>query len=462
MTGYFQQPERWMGMGIAFLLILAMGIAPSAAIGVSGAKYMGSIPAGGMDTHKITVSLGADEQPADIAVEVMGFGQAPNIGYFTLDPANDPGPYSARTFITLDKTALHLEPGQSGDIIATIQLPQNAGAGGKYAIIYVHALPGPGQSITTAINVPVIITVAGTTATESGSILNINTGEVTIGQPIVVTTTFKNTGNYHYYHTVNTVTLSDSNGKILSTDSTTPSVYAVIPDSTVNYTVRPAVADLPVGTYTLNSKVLLENGKVLDEKSTTFGIQKPYIPPVTESSMSLAPGSPGTLMSPDSRISVVFPQGAVLGDAIVTLKPYSKEKLSAAPSGAKLGATSFEITGLSGLLSKDATVKVTYSADDLAAAGGDASQLKLAYFDAAQGAWVILPTQVDTQSMTLTVSTNHLSVWAVMVSSSITGGASSAGVPGGATSSTPLPVSVILLALGISVVAITARTRKRK
>ena len=67
----------------------------------------------------------------------------------------------------------------------------------------------------------------------------------------------------------------------------------------------------------------------------------------------------------------------MLADVVVTLKPYPTNQLSPAPSGAKLGATSFEITGLAGLLSKDATVKVKYSADDLAAAGGDASHLKL-------------------------------------------------------------------------------------
>ena len=32
--------------------------------------------------------------------------------------------------------------------------------------------------------------------------------------------------------------------------------------------------------------------------------------------------------------------------------------------------------------------------------------------------WVILPTQVNTQDMTLTTTTNHMGVWAVMVSSS--------------------------------------------
>ena len=152
-----------------------------------------------------------------------------------------------------------------------------------------------------------------------------------------------------------------------------------------------------------------------------------------------------------------FPQGAVLGDGVVTLKPYAKDKLEPAPANAKLGATCFEITGLTGLLSKDATVKVTYSADDLAAAGGDASQLKLSYFDAAQGAWVILPTQVNTQDMTLTTTTNRMSVWAVMVSSS-----TGAGSPAGASTKASLPAVLSIVALAVTAIIVGSTARQRK
>jgi hypothetical protein len=186
----------------------------------------------------------------------------------------------------------------------------------------------------------------------------------------------------------------------------------------VSFTINPDLKNLPLGTYTVNSKVLLEDGRILDNKTTTFAVKTIYIPPVTEASIKLSPGSAGNLVSPDGRYFVSFPQGSVLGDVVVTLKPYSNNKLQPAPAGTTPGATSFEITGLSGLLSKDATVRVTYSADDLSAAGGDPSKMKLAYYDTAKNEWTILPTQVNTQDMTLTTTTNHLSVWAVMILSS--------------------------------------------
>ncbi len=427
----------------ALVIVLMLSVVSVSAISVSGAKYMGNISPGETAVHKMTVGIGPGEDPTDVLVEVMGFGQSMDKGYITLDPANDLNPYSARPYIILDKNSVHIEPGTTQTINANISLPKNVGAGGRYAIIYIHALPGKGKSFTTAVTVPVLITDSGTDLAETGSIMKLDVSDVTIGQPITVTTTLKNTGNYHYYRTVNEVMLTDASGNIIAHNSTSPSVYAIIPGNTVGFTIQPEVKNLPLGTYTVNSKVLLEDGRILDNKTTTFDVKTVYIPPVTESSIRLTPGSAGTLVSPDGRYTVSFPQGSVLGDVNVTLKPYSRANLQPAAAGATTGATSFEIAGLSGLLSKDATVRVTYSADDLSAAGGDPSKMKLAYYDTAKNAWTILPTQVNTQDMTLTTTTNHLSVWAVMISSP-----AATAVP----TKTPLPAVVSVGALIVAAI----------
>ncbi|HXW98954.1 MAG TPA: hypothetical protein VEI51_04455 [Methanomicrobiales archaeon] len=438
----------------AFLLLLALAlcIPPAAAIGLSGAKYTGSIAPGGTDIHQMTISIGANENPTDVTVEVKGFGQTPTGVYSPVDAAQDTSPYSARSYITLDKTSVHITPGGSQTVTATIQLPQNVGQGGKYAIIAVHALPGKGQAFSTGVDIPMFVTIAGTTQTQTGSILKVDTGDVTIGQPIKVTTTFENTGNYHYYNAVNWVTVMDSSGKTLANVSTAPLAYAIIPGNTIQFVVTPDFGGLQPGTYTIVSRVLLPGGPVFDQKTITLDVKQPYIPPVTESSLTLTPNSPGTLTSPDGRFSVSFPQGSVLGEVTVTLKPYTRSSLSAAPAGDALGATCFEITGLAGLLSKDATVRVAYSTDDLAAAGGDASKLKLAYWDPAQNSWQVLATQTDTQHTTLTASTNHLGVWVVMVTQA---GGSQAGTK------TPLPVTVDLAALAIASGALSYLGRRR-
>lgn len=454
--------EIWKTICIVAVFVLILLPSGASAIGVSGAKYMGTISPGETVIHEIAVSVTADEKPSDIAIDVMGFGQTTDQSYIRLSSADDKSSYSARTFISIDNSSIHLEPGSVKTVKATITLPKDVGSGGRYAIIYVHAIPKAGQFVTTAINIPVLITVGGSTPSEAGSITGLNVGDVVIGQPLTVTTSLKNTGNLHYYHTVNAVTIIDQNGNNIANSSTVPSTSAIIPGGIVEFVVNPDITNLPIGTYTVNSKVMLENGKILDEKTTTFSVQKNYIPPLTEVKISLSPANAGKLASSDGRYSISFPQGAVLGDAVVTLKPHSKDQLKAAPDGAKFGATSFEITGLTGLLNKDATIQVKYSEDDVTASGGDVSKLKLAYLDAAQNKWIILPTQVDSSNQLLTTTTNHLSIWAVMVASTTTDSSSS--VPASATSSkeTPLPLSVVIASLSIAIVVSVCCGRKRE
>ncbi len=286
----------------AIVILLLLCIAPTAALGVLGAKYTGSIAPGGKDTHVMTIEIGADESPTDVMVEVAGFGQNANGIYVPLDPATDVSPYSARSFITLDNTTLHLEPGTEQSVTATISLPQDTGPGGRYAILYVRSIPGAGQSLATAVVVPMFITVAGTKPTETGSITQIGTGTVAIGQPITITTTFKNTGNYHYYSASDEVTVSDSNGIIVANTSTTPMAYAIIPGNTVQFVTQPQVKNLQAGTYTVNSTVLL-NGQVLDQKSTTFTVTA-TVPPTTESGEAVSPVGQVTSAGAGSPTSV--------------------------------------------------------------------------------------------------------------------------------------------------------------
>ena len=123
MTGT-QQHFRLMKIAIYALIILAiLAIAPTGAIGVLGAKYMGSIAPGASDTHVLTINVGAGEEATDLIVEVAGFGQNSGGVYSPLDAAIDISPYSARSFITLDKSSVHIEPGKSEIVKATINVP---------------------------------------------------------------------------------------------------------------------------------------------------------------------------------------------------------------------------------------------------------------------------------------------------------------------------------------------------
>lgn len=403
-------------IGILIFLVVCPG--PASAITVIGAKYMETVNAGDTVTHAITVSTKETDIPMDIVIDTWGFGQTAGKSYSLRSAKEDTSPYSARKFITLDTTAFHLNPGESKKITATIVIPDDAGDGGRYAIISLHnAQSGNGTTAyVTAVSIPVMLTIADSTLQQAGSITDINVGEIVTGQPLHITTAFKNTGNIHYYKTRNTVTVSDSGGNVFGTAGTEPSAYAIIPTYTVNYDVT-LDKSLSPGTYEVKSVMSLEDGTLLDSKITAFEVKNTYVAPPQETRVTLTPQNSAVMESSDGRISISFPTGAVLSDITVTLKPFSLKDLPTITTDAKAGGTCFQIDGLSGLLSKDATISVKYSDDDLAVAGGDASKLILARYDQSDSTWTQLKTNVNKDTMTLSATTNRFSTWAVMTAS---------------------------------------------
>jgi hypothetical protein len=133
-----------------------------------------------------------------------------------------------------------------------------------------------------------------------------------------------------------------------------------------------------------------------------------------KSSIRLTPKSQGFLESTDKQISVIFPAGAVISETDVITQQISPAQLPPSPRNAKPSGTCFKVDGLNGLLSKEATITVKYTNADLDSVGGDASSLVLARWDEGDSRWTFLPTTVDANARTLVVTTNRLSIWAVM------------------------------------------------
>jgi hypothetical protein len=277
-------------VAIGLLISVAVICEPvSAGLKVSGSKYLGDAAPGDVIVHQMTVSTKPDDPPMDILVDVMGFGQSLQQSYSSLSPADDISPYSARSFISLSSPSFHVNPGESKSVNATITIPRNVGAGGRYALIYIHNAPVGGGStgFITAIEVPVMVTIAKSAIAHTGTITGVNVGEIVPGQPIKISTSLKNTGNHHYYNTKNDVKVTDAGGKEVAAKATEPSVYAILPTYTVNYDVTLDKSLLP-GTYTVSSKVSLEDGTVLDTKTTTFEVPEHYVPTATVSSAQTA------------------------------------------------------------------------------------------------------------------------------------------------------------------------------
>jgi methionine-rich copper-binding protein CopC len=449
------------------LILCVMCAAPVSGIRVTGSKYMNSLSPGDTTIHKMTISTGPNDPPMDMQVEVWGFGQSLQNSYSSLPPAEDTSPYSARSLITLTSPSLHLNPGESKEITATIAIPASVGDGGRYALITIHNAPvGNGSTaIVTAISVPVLITIAKSKISPAGSIVKVSTADIIPGQPIRITTALKNTGNIHYYKTKNSVSILDSTGKEVATAATEPSSYANIPTFTVNYEVN-VDTPLPPGAYTATSKVSLEDGTVLDTKSTSFEVQANYIPPLQAASIKLTAKSSAVLASPDGRVTIEFPAGAVFSDTDVTMKPLAKDQAQGPSPGMAPASTFFKVDGINGLLAKDATLIVKYTSVDLEAARSDVSKLVLARYDDADSKWTILPTTLDKSALTLSTATNRFGTLGVMVSSGGNTQGSSQGsagstASGGSKPGIGLDTSIVFVALGLMIVFVGIhRSRK--
>ncbi len=354
------------------------------------------------------------EAPMDIEVAVKGYGQSLDGTTRALD--EDTNPYTIVPYLEVSPTTLHLEPGESQYLFLSANVPSEVEASG-YAVVLISIVPPPGSQvvIVAAVAVGVRVTVQGSELRHQGEITEIGATEIISGQPIEVLTTFKNTGNHHF-KVKGELAISDESGKRLTTIYSPLITTPILP--TISQQLQAIFipeAELAEGTYYVHSKVMLEDGTVLNEAEGSFEIGVPYIPPSPEASIILTPQNPAALETPDGRISISFPQGSVTADVEVAIRTYPHSQLPEPPQDSQLGATCFRVDGMPGLLAKEATLTVKYSADDLALADGDASRLRLARWDEAQRQWSVLDTEVDSEAMTLTSYTNQLGLCTVMV-----------------------------------------------
>jgi hypothetical protein len=385
----------------ALFVIFPFQASTIAGLKVAGVKLEAIVSPNEIITHRMIVSLRENDLPMDLGVEVLNLGT-----------------YTAKDFITIDNTSFHLEPGKSQEVIATIKIPADIGDGGRYAIISIAQKKPTGAEIGSllVINVPVRLTVKDSQLTHQGEITELSIGEVQNSKPVNIGVTLKNTGNHHFKFNGEFI-ISNSEGKILDTIHTALIPSPVIPSLEQKLTaIFISQVDLPLGTYSVKANVFLEDGTILDEAQSSFDIRQSYVPPPAPAKVTLTPGTSSTLKTDNEEINVYFPQGSVISQAEVSVQYYPVEQASSPPSGYSLATTCFRIDGLTGLLTKDATITVKYTDTDLEKAKGDDSKLRLARWDETDDKWTIFDTTIEKDSRTISTKTNRFSIWAVMVS----------------------------------------------
>ena len=257
---------------IVMMLLAAPPVAADKGLKVEGAILAANVTPGQNLTHEMTVSIGTDDEVTDITVRVGEFGQSLTGTYELLETAGN-NSLSAVPFITLDKESFHLEPGGSEVVTATIQIPDDVGAGGRYALINIQTGPtgGGGVGTISAVNVPVALTIENTTLVRQGEITELDI-EAAGGQILNLNTIFHNTGNYHF-RIKGQITISKFKGQTLKAIPLPLTSGSIIPGMSLqfkaNYQPEKALAK---GIYIVKSQVMLADGTVLAEKRAAFQV----------------------------------------------------------------------------------------------------------------------------------------------------------------------------------------------
>jgi hypothetical protein len=418
--------HRWLSVVLAFGLVSVLAIpALAGGLTVFGGKIETGAETGRDYSYSMKVQNTSDAS-LDIAVEIKGYGTESENPFVVLDPADDASHHSARQYLAVAPSAFHLASAELREIVVSANIPQDTEAGGKYAIVYIHTVPKSGSVATTAgMAARVLLTVEGSRLSHTSQITAVS---LVSGKSLQALVELANDGNQHYKpHLRGTLRKGDKVLALASTDD----LWPVIPHYSRQFglSFRPAET-LPAGDYDLDVEVLDELEAMVAQQTSTLKLNTAYAPvadlpssalapsvakvPAAPVSIVLKPSAKATLATEDETISINFPQGAVISQVPLTLRGDQAENAPPAPADYQIGGTCFKVEGLNGLLAKEATLTVKYSANDLQSAGGDASRLVLARWDEGAGQWTVLKTRVDRSNMTLTATTDRFSTWAVM------------------------------------------------
>ncbi len=373
-----------------------------------------TIAPGSCYTQTFLVKIDDGDTPVDVTVGVKGWGQTAEGAITALAPEEDTYAYSGRSYFQPGSTTVHVTPGESTRVDFTITVPRETGAGGRYAIIsFCTDSDMTGQvKIESELLFPIKMTIQGSGLIHTGEITGIDTGDAVNGQPIVINTIFRNTGNHHF-GVKNIVEIRDAAGSLL--DTIVVNASSPVPEQVKRLKAAFAPqAGLPAGTYAVASRVIADDGRLLDEAEGIIELRDPYTPPFPPVSITLNPSSSAVLRAEGDRVVVDFPKGSVLSTTLVSMKCCPLSQVSDLPEGCNLPPSGFQISGLQGLLAQPAIITVGYTDEDLVLADGDATHLVLARWDEVQDMWTALPTSVDSGGKTLTATTDRLGIWTVM------------------------------------------------
>jgi hypothetical protein len=263
---------------------------------VLGGRIESPVEPGKSYSYNMRVENTSDE-PMDIAIEVAGYGTSGTSDFIPLEPAKDTSSCSARGLISVTPASFSLTPGSGQDIVAQAIMPSGLPDGGKYAIIFIHTVPGSGAVTTVkAVAARVMLTNAGSALNETSAVSGLRWSPQS---PLDVSFTLSNAGNHHFKpHIAASLTSSGTVVARASFDAQWPLVPGYGRDFSLR--LEPS-APLPPGEYQSRITVTNDAGAVVCERVENLSIAataaagapdaapKPNSPAVAATTPTLAP-----------------------------------------------------------------------------------------------------------------------------------------------------------------------------
>lgn len=417
---------------VALLALILAASAPAlAGLRLAGAIIQDTLAPGETASYVINVGNTA-EGPMDIAIDIRGLGNYLSGGPNTLQPSEDQSPYTARGYVSASPSSFHLEPGQSQDVTVNAALPADAGDGGRYATVYIYTIPsGSGMLTSAAVVSQLYITIENSNLIRSGDLTSLELAPPQSQQAFSVSATVLNTGNYHYKLSFNG-TVTNSQGQTVGETLQTNSIYTLIPTffQQVDQIPFNIYSDLPAGVYTVEVEARTQEGVFLDSGTVQFVLSDTYKPvPVRTlttqlwgTSASWAMSEDGMLLedvvssSADSTINIFIENGTTVlgpdGQPLVAMNISRMDPPPSAPTGYEMiSAFRFEPDGAT--FDPEARFTVKYSQSDIPK-GVKENRLEIAVLNPSSLQWQILNSDVNAGANTITFSTGHLSVYALI------------------------------------------------
>ncbi|MDD5701070.1 MAG: hypothetical protein PHU23_03380 [Dehalococcoidales bacterium] len=261
----------------AVLLAIFSFPAQAGGLTVSGGKIETGVIPGSPGVHNMTVR-NTGETPLDIAVEAKGYGTSSGSSFTVLEPGEDTSPYTARDYLEISPDAFQLAPGESRQITVTVKAPADMGDGGRYAIVFIHTLPGGSGAVAT-----VSAVAARVLLTNNGSALihdsRIDTLEIGAEKGLTAKFEVLNQGNHHYKPDFRAVL---KKGDSLPAEASSRDAWPLIPGYARSFNlIFDSAGPLEPGEYTVEIEVRDESGAATARHTAPYTLNEPYTPEPT-------------------------------------------------------------------------------------------------------------------------------------------------------------------------------------